>query len=200
LQNAEKTLKERMANIQNNQKKDPNAERQFLEQQEEQKREERKKNEEEERKRRKEMERREKEAELIELSIKKKEKILQDILKIKGNQIVKIDGKRLEQFKREELIAVEESTLTELKSMIQNREKENVENKYKRAFQRADYIERARREEEIKLLKETFHGENTEIPNILAAHKEVFDKNKALKESLTPALRFKVRKKISAHL
>jgi hypothetical protein len=45
---------------------------------------------------------------------------------------------------------IDENTFEELKVMIEDKEKQNLENKEKRTLNKADFLTRAKREDEIK--------------------------------------------------
>lgn len=77
-----------------------------------------------------------KEAELKESEMNRKFKYLQELIKAKGSQIVKIEGRKIENFVKDDLEFIDMASLEELRNMVHNKEKENIENKYKRNFQK----------------------------------------------------------------
>lgn len=80
--------------------------------------------------------------------LKLKMDIRQEIIKIKGNQVAKIEGIKIENMTEEDLRPIQVETIVELRKNIQDKLKENQENKYKKAFTKMDYIERETRKAE----------------------------------------------------
>ena len=75
----------------------------------------------------------------------KKDKI-KDILKTKGNRVVKTLGKKIETLDDADLEDLTIEALDTLQKETEAKNKQDAENKYKKAFLKVDYLERARRE------------------------------------------------------
>lgn len=132
-----------------------------------------------------------KEREVKEIELTRKHKILVDLIKAKGNQVVKINGKKLENFSKEELADIDIKDLDELKLMIQNKEKENAENKQKRTFQKIDYLERARREAEGVIIESAWDADLQELNEIKVKAEEEYKKNSEIRRSLLETNQFR---------
>ena len=132
-----------------------------------------------------------KERELKEIELTRKAKLLAEVIKIKGNQVVKINGKKLELYAREELDELDIKDLEELKAMIHNKEKENAENKNKRIFQRADYVERAKRECEFSVIESGWESDFLEVNEIKKKAEEEYKKNFEIRRNLVETNQFK---------
>ena len=74
----------------------------------------------------------------------KKDKI-KDILKIKGNRVIKTLGKKIETLDEADLEDLTTDALDILYKETETKNKQDAENKYKKAFLKVDYFERARR-------------------------------------------------------
>ncbi|EGR27826.1 hypothetical protein IMG5_188530 [Ichthyophthirius multifiliis] len=71
--------------------------------------------------------------------LKQKMELRNEIIKVKGNQIVKIGGIKIENMTEEDFVSIDINTLYDLKKNVQNKIKEEQENKYKKAFTKLDY-------------------------------------------------------------
>jgi hypothetical protein len=97
--------------------------------------------------------------------LKQKMDIRQEIIKIKGNQIAKIDKVKIENMTEEDLRPIQLETLQELRKNIQDALKEQTENKYKKAFTKIDYIERETRKIEQEKIAAIISKETEEMLN-----------------------------------
>ena len=73
---------------------------------------------------------------------------------MKGNQVIRISGKKIEKFLRVELGEISQETLDEAKQNADNTEKLNIESRNKKAYQKSDYLLREIRNLEFQQLKE----------------------------------------------
>lgn len=75
------------------------------------------------------MEQRERDNEERKIELSKKRKCLQEIIKIKGNWIVTICGKKVEQLTDDDLDKIKESILKDEKGRLENRVRDNIFNR-----------------------------------------------------------------------
>lgn len=135
--------------------------------------------------------RKQKEKEVREIELNRKVKMIGELVKLKGTQVVKINGKKIEMFSRDELADIDFKDLEELKTVIQNKEKENVENKYKRTFQKIDYTERVKRENEWEIIESSWKSDIQEVEEIKKKAEEQYKKNFELRRNLIETDEFK---------
>lgn len=116
----------------------------------------------------------------------KKDKI-KDIVKIKGNRAVKVLGKKIETLDEADL---EDVTLEALDTLIKETETQNkkdAENKYKKAFCKVDYLERARREAIAPTLEAEWVEASKQMGTIQESLRETFKQQLARKGRILPA-------------
>lgn len=134
-----------------------------------------------------------KEKEVKDIELNRKAKIMAELIKSKGNQVVKINGKKLENFSKDELADIDIKDLDELKLMIQNKEKESAETKQKRTFQKIDYLERAKREIEAQTIESFWESDLQELNEIKMKAEEEYKKTSEIRRTLLETNEFKAK-------
>lgn len=125
--------------------------------------------------------------------LKQKMEIRTEIIKIKGNQVAKIEGVKIENMTEEDLRPIELDTMFELRKHIQDTLKENQESKYKKAFTKIDYIERETRKQEQEKIALLAAKDNQEkLDQYVVNAKVLFEQQLATKVQLSSAKDFKV--------
>jgi len=118
----------------------------------------------------------------------KKAALIKQLKEIKG---FKIGNKKFDQFTEDE---IEQFTLDKLdtaKEEWDRREKEKEEAAIKNAFRRVDHLERARREEYLKILQKQWQEAKDDREEIMTTHRENFDKMVAFKNNIKGAQQFR---------
>lgn len=115
--------------------------------------------------------------------------LIKQLKAIKG---FKVDKKKLEDMNDEEIAQIPLKKLEDLKEEYEVREKEKEEAAIKNAFKRADYNERARREEHLNVLKSQWAQKAGEKDEIFKVHKEHFNRMLEFKNKLVKAAAFRV--------
>ncbi|CAD8151309.1 unnamed protein product [Paramecium octaurelia] len=124
-----------------------------------------------------------------EISIR--QKLLQDIIKLKGGKYVtfEINGerKKIELLKDYHLLNIDTGVLQDIKKKFEEEAKKGADDKYLRTFKKNDYIERERAIMESKII--TSWPEDN-IEEAQKKHQEQYQANLKLKESLTDAFKY----------
>ncbi|KAL4472632.1 hypothetical protein ABPG74_018581 [Tetrahymena malaccensis] len=125
--------------------------------------------------------------------LKIKMQLRAEIIKIKGPQIAKIEGIKIENMTEEDLRPISLQTLQELQKDVQDKIKDNQENKYKKAFTKADYIERETRKLEADKIKKIIEkGEKDEnLEQHVTNARAKFEEDLKQKSTLEAARQFK---------
>jgi len=82
------------------------------------------------------------------VELNKKKKLIQEIIKIKNNWLVTIGGKKVEHLNDDEIGNIEEKILKDEKARLENKVKENIENKEQNEFSKMDFMNRSIREQQ----------------------------------------------------
>lgn len=127
-----------------------------------------------------------------ELSIVDTQKRQKLVAEIKGAKTAKIHGKKISDYTDEELMGMTLEVLEDARDKLRQEEKAKEEAKLKNLFKKVDYIERAKREETAKLLKDTWAASANTRAEILKRHKEVFDQYQERKKILLNVKELKV--------
>lgn len=121
-------------------------------------------------------------------TLTKKTNLLNELKQLKG---IKIDKKPLENLTAQEIDALTLEKLEKAREQHKRDEKEKEENQIKRAFKKVDYTERARRDEQIKVLKNKWEESKAEKEQVMEIHKKNFDKLMDFKKKMETAKSFK---------
>jgi hypothetical protein len=123
---------------------------------------------------------------------KKKERLIDEIIKVKGSQIVRIDGKRLEDWRKEDLRSLELDSLEAAKKQLTEQLKDDVEKKSRNLFTKIDYLDREKREHEDKILARLWEKQDEEQAEAIRASEDRYRKNYETKQKLLEVNAFKV--------
>jgi hypothetical protein len=121
-------------------------------------------------------------------TLSKKNNLLNDLRLLKG---IKIDKKPLESLTPQEIDALTLEKLEKAKDQHKKDEKEKEDNLIKKAFKKVDYTERARRDEQVKILKTKWEEAKGEKEQIMEIHKKNFDKLMEYKKKMETCKTFK---------
>jgi len=140
----------------------------------------------------KEEQKKQKEKDIKESELNRKVKLLSELIKAKGPQVVKINGKKLESYNREELAEIEMKDLEDIKAMMQTKEKENTESKHKRTFQKVDFTERVKREGEFSIIEGFWQSDNQEVSELIKKAAEEYKRNFEIRRNLVETNGFRM--------
>lgn len=86
-----------------------------------------------------------------------RQKILEDIIKLKGSKFVQFEIKgekrKIENLKEHHLLEIDTSVLQEIKKKFEEDSKKTADDKYIKTFKRTDHIERERRNLEVNRIQ-----------------------------------------------
>ncbi|CAD8162304.1 unnamed protein product [Paramecium pentaurelia] len=120
-----------------------------------------------------------------------RQKLLQDIIKLKGGKYVtfEINGerKKIELLKDYHLLNIDTGILQDIKKKFEEEAKKGADDKYLRTYKKNDYIERERAIMESKII--TSWPEDN-IEEAQKKHEQQYQANLKLKESLTDAFKY----------
>lgn len=105
--------------------------------------------------------------EMRKIELNKKRKIINEMVKIKGNWIVTISGKKIEQLNEEDLEKLSEKFLKDEKSRLEIKVRENMQNKEQKEFAKQDYLNRAIRVQEIAAIQASWEQEEESVETIV---------------------------------
>ena len=112
---------------------------------------------------------------------------------LRGIQGFKIDKKKFTEFNEDELDKLTLKQLEDAKTEWDEREKRKEEAAINNAFRKSDYLERARREEFVSVLKKEWEQTKDEKEELTKTHRENFDKMLEFKNKIQSAQKFRVR-------
>eukprot|EP00331_Platyophrya_macrostoma_P006711 CAMPEP_0176424382 /NCGR_PEP_ID=MMETSP0127-20121128/10808_1 /TAXON_ID=938130 /ORGANISM="Platyophrya macrostoma, Strain WH" /LENGTH=971 /DNA_ID=CAMNT_0017805437 /DNA_START=50 /DNA_END=2965 /DNA_ORIENTATION=+ len=121
------------------------------------------------------------ERELTIVDTQKRQKL---VAEIKGAKTAKINGKKISDYTEDELMGMTYEVLENVRDQLRQEEKAKEEAKLRNLFKKVDYIERAKREETLAILKTTWQGDAGAKKDTLARHKELFDLYQERKKTL----------------
>jgi translation initiation factor 3 subunit A len=128
---------------------------------------------------------------LDELTLTKKMTLYKDLQALKG---IKVKGRKLEEITQDEVDSIKLEEWEKAKENYYKNEKDQEERQNKKLFNKYDYIERARRQEQQNVIVKIAEEGKKEKEELLKQDKENFEKRQELKKKLELAQQLKQAK------